>query len=228
MLYAGDSESPSSELDTAGHARSLRELVALPSEGRAEAQVVEERRPKILDDPALDLDRVVDRRHDAGEPGALLVAAGELVGDELQIDLGRRKGPAHFIVDLARDLRLLLLLHPLQVMRQSGELGGALLDGARKLQIALPGLGGFASPPLRFLAQEYSAEGDEEQIEPDDEQEHHPHHVLIVGEGLDPALVLQPFLGGHPVQSEAQRAHRHHALDATSDSRARLRHRVRA
>ena len=72
------------------------------------------------------------------------------------------------------------------------------------MQIALSGLGGFAPPPLRFLAQEYSAEGDQEQVESDDEQEHHPHQVLIVGEGLDPALVQRPFLEAMP--SRARRS----------------------
>ena len=57
-----------------------------------------------------------------------------------------------------------------------------------------------------------SAERDQEEVEPDQQQESPADFVLVVGEQPDPALVLRAFLGGHSVEGEAERAHRHHPL----------------
>src|SRR4029434_9974796 len=61
------------ELDAAGHPKPLLEFQALPLERGPDAEVIEHRWTEVLDDPALDLDRVVDRRHRAQEPRALQI-----------------------------------------------------------------------------------------------------------------------------------------------------------
>jgi hypothetical protein len=90
------------QLNSAGHARSHAELAALPFQRGADTEIVKERRAEVLDNAAFDLDGVVDRRHDANDPRALRLAAGETVGKQLQIDLGRYQRSPEFNVNLPR------------------------------------------------------------------------------------------------------------------------------
>src|SRR5512132_2385654 len=108
----------------AGAAGTLREFLALPAQGGADAEVVEQRGPEVLDDPALHRDGVVERGADARETRCDRAVALEAVGDELQIDLGGGQRAAELVVELARHALLLVFTHVLLKARKLGELRG--------------------------------------------------------------------------------------------------------
>ena len=91
--------------------------------------------------------------------------------EHLEVDLGRRERAAELVVDLAGEARLFVLLQPLQVVRQRGDLRGALEHFSREAVAALGRLYGLAAAAAGVLAQQHAAERHEEQVEPDDEEE---------------------------------------------------------
>ena len=101
----------------------------LPIERRGQAEIVEQRGSKLLDDPALDLHAVVERLQ---RPLQLRRRFGIAPLDALlhpgHVHLGADEHAAELVVDVAGELRLFVLANDLQVVRQLRQVGGALLD----------------------------------------------------------------------------------------------------
>ena len=111
-----------------------RPLLAQDTQRRAEAQVVQRRRPQVLDDAALQRDAGVQRgvqvRHALDDFGPGLHQA-RTHAREVQLRGGQQA--AEFVVQLTRQVAAFVFAHRLQVARQVAELAGAAAHGFLKL-----------------------------------------------------------------------------------------------
>ena len=131
------------EVERAGEAGALAGAAHEPVERGAEPEVVEQRRAQVLDDAALHGDAVVERLEGARESRlGLGIGLADRLADGGDVHLRADQDAAHLVVQLAGDARLLVLAHRLQVVRQLGELGGALVDDLLEARL-------LAGEPLR-------------------------------------------------------------------------------
>src|SRR6185312_9333521 len=115
------------EVEVVLEAGTVAYLVDLPVDRGGEAEVVEQRGPQLLDDATLERYAVVERLQHARElPRERRVAIAERLGHGRHVHLGADEDAAELVVNVARQPRLFLLPHRLQVRRQLGELAGAL------------------------------------------------------------------------------------------------------
>ncbi|MFT3960160.1 MAG: hypothetical protein QM701_01700 [Propionivibrio sp.] len=106
------------------HARG--EIPAQDLQRRAQPEVVQRQRPKVLDDAPLQRDDRIERL------GQVPQAAGQIGGGGRQlraharhVQLGRRQQRAEFVMQLAGQMRAFVLARQLQVRGQFRQLGGA-------------------------------------------------------------------------------------------------------
>jgi hypothetical protein len=111
------------------HAGALGELARQDFQRRGQPQVAERGRTQVFDDAPPQRDAAVERVHQVDQAFARLGrAAGQPRHDARRIQLGRGEQRTQFVVQVARQTAAFVLARGLQVVRQLGELGGALRD----------------------------------------------------------------------------------------------------
>ena len=139
---------------------------------RAEAQVVEQRRAQLLDDPALERHAGVERFQRAAQldRDVAVALAQPLLGPG-HVHLRGDEHPAQLVVDVAREARLLLLAHHLQVVGELRELAGAPLH----LRLQPLALGHELAALLLALAHLAPQQPPHDEEQRDGEPGHHLH-----------------------------------------------------
>ena len=110
-------------------AGALGELACQDLQRRGQPQVAERGRTQVFDDAPPQRDAAVQRVHQVNQAFARLRrAAGQPRHDARRIQLGRGQQRTQLVVQVARQTAAFVFARRLQVVRQLGELGGALRD----------------------------------------------------------------------------------------------------